>query len=665
MKPSTASRFLAATAVVAVAITGAPAIAAASNPHPVQDLLARIEAIPSWAKGVLPAAHEPAAAPVQISLALKGRNTAELRRFVAAVSDPASPSYRHFLTTAQYNRRFAPAAADLAAARTWLQRSGFVVDATAAGAGLVTAHAPAATVGRLFGTTFGLFRVAGQLLRAPLTTPTMPVALRPIVSTVVGLAQTPAVANVSPAPGYLNARPCSRYYGQRVAKHLPKVNGKHPPYAVCGYTIGQIRSAYGVDKVHSAGKGTTVAVVDAHASGTIAADVNEWSRRHGVPTLRPGQLSQVTIPGLSNPPLEAEPVFAGQQWQGEESLDIEAVHGIAPAAKIIYYSALSGFGLDLPFFVGLEPLLVALAQAVGDGRADVISNSWGGPNDTPLPVDTLLLDMITNQAAAKGITIAFATGDSGDMVAASGQRSANFPSTSPGVVAVGGTSLQVGKNGKRIAESYWGSEGVPLGIGAWEFAKKAYAGGGGGGVSTAYGQPAWQRGVVPASEATYGGLARPGRVTPDVSLVGDSTTGLLIGHTQHFPDGKDRYAEYRIGGTSLGCPLFAGLTALAVATGHQRVGLVTPTLYAKSRTAAGRSHLFYDPVGVSKLKGISRLVNIRSDYTTDGDRTSKVHYSLRLMGVLSTLHARRGFDDSTGLGVPKAPAVVAALAGKR
>ena len=665
MKPSTASRLLAATAAVVVAVTAAPALAAGSSPHPVKDLLAAIDAVPAWAKGVLPVAHPSATDPVQISLALKGRHPAELSRFVTAVSDPASPTYRHFLTNAQYNRRFAPAAADVATARAWLQRAGFVIDNTNAGVGLITAHAPTSTVGRLFGTTFGLFRVAGRLLRAPLSTPTMPAALRPIVSTVVGLAQTPAVSNVSPAPGYLNARPCSRYYGQRVAKNLPKVNGKHVPYAVCGYTIGQLRSAYGVDKVRSAGKGATVAVVDAHASRTIVADVNEWSRRNGMPALRPGQLSQVTIPGLSDPPVEAEPVFAGQQWQGEESLDIEAVHGIAPAANIVYYSALSGFGLDLPFFVGLEPLLVALAQAVGDGKADVISNSWGGPNDTPLPVDTLLLDSITNQAAAKGITISFATGDSGDMVAAAGERSANFPSTSPGVVAVGGTSLRVGKNGKRIAESYWGSEGVPLGIGAWDFAKKAYAGGGGGGVSTAYPQPAWQRGVVPASEATYGGLAHPGRVTPDVSLVGDSTTGLLIGHTQHFPDGKDRYGEYRIGGTSLGCPLFAGITALAVATAHHRVGLVTPALYAKSRTVAGQSRLFYDPVGVRQAKGISKLVNIRSDYTTDGDPTSKVHYSLRLMSVLSTLHARRGFDDSTGLGVPKTPAVVAALAAKR
>ncbi|HVT19983.1 MAG TPA: S53 family peptidase [Mycobacteriales bacterium] len=661
MKPSTASRLLAAVAAAALVVTGAPAVAAGSSPHPVKDLLGRIDAIPSWARGVLPARLAPTAAAIQIAVAVKGRNQAELRRFVAAVSDPASPSYRHFLTNAEYNRRFAPAAADVAAARSWLQHSGFVIDTTTAGIGLIAAHAPAATVGRVFSTTFGLFRVGDQLLRAPLSAPTLPSVLRPIVSTVIGLAQTPAVSHVSPAPAYLNARPCSRYYGQKVARNLPKVNGKHAPYAVCGYTARQLRSAYGVDKVRSAGRGVTVAVVGAHASSTIVSDVNTWSRRMGLPTLRPGQLSQVTLPLISDPPVEVDPVFAGQQWQGEESLDIEAVHAMAPRAKIVYYSALSGFGLSLPVFVGLEPLLLALAQAVGDGKADVVSNSWGGPSDLPTPGDTLILDAITNQAAAKGITIAFSSGDSGDMLASTGKRSADFPATSPGVVAVGGTTLQVGKNGKRISESYWGNEGVPLRVGAWDFAKRSYSGGGGGGVSTSYAEPAWQRGVVPKRFATFGGV-RPGRVEPDLSLVGDSTTGMLVGLTQHFPDGTDRYGEYRIGGTSLGCPLFSGMLALAVSTAGHRLGLVTPALYAKSRTAAGRSRLFYDPVAVPKTNGVSRLVNVRADYASDGDATSKVVYSLRLMSVLGTLHARRGYDDSTGLGVPKAPALVAALA---
>jgi subtilase family serine protease len=653
-------------AVFGVLATGAPALAVTQS-APASGVVALVDAIPAWAKGVLPAALEPATAPVQISLLLKGRHEAELQRFVAQVSDPASPSYRHFLTRAEYAKRYAPTAAEAGTARASLQRAGFVVDATTPTRGLITAHATSALVGKLFDTTFGLFHVAGQLLRAPLSQPTLPAALRPVVSTVIGLAQNAAVSNATPAAAFVNARPCSRYYGQRVAKKDPKFQGVHQPFAICGYTMKQVRSVYGVDQVHSTGRGATVGVVDAFASPTIGADVNNWSHRMGVPKLASDQLTQVTLPGMSSLPELTPlglPVLDPQGWAGEESLDVEAVHGMAPDAKIFYYSALSGFGLNVgPYEVGLEPLIIALAQAVEAGKVDIVSNSWGGANDNPTPGDDLVINTITNQAAAEGITIDFSSGDSADEVAADGARAADFPATSPGVTAVGGTTLEVGRNGKRISESYWGTQKVTMAkSGKWDFKAKTFSGGAGGGVSTAFAEPAWQHGVVPASETTYGGLTRPGRVEPDVSMVADSTTGILIGQTQHFSDGTDKYSEYRIGGTSVSCPLFSGLLALAVARGNHRLGLVTPTLYAKSRTAAGRARLFYDPVAIPRRHGMSTLANVRPDFTATDNPKSKVTYSLRILSNLSTLHALHGYDDSTGLGTPRAPALVAALA---
>jgi subtilase family serine protease len=384
----------------------------------------------------------------------------------------------------------------------------------------------------------------------------------------------------------------------------------------------------------------------------------------GLPRLASGQLVQQILPGLSSLPEVAPaglPIVDPQGWAGEESLDIEAVHGIAPSANIRYYAALAGFGINAGASeVGLEPLIVALAQAVGDGKADIVSNSWGGANDSPTPGDVQVFDLITNQAAAKGITIDFSSGDSGDEVAQSGKRLANFPATSPAVTAVGGTTLEIGKRNQRLSESYWGTEKVPLAKGRWDFAHKSFSGGAGGGVSTAYAEPSWQRGIVPASEATYGGVA-PGRVEPDVSMVADSTTGILIGQTQHFADGHDGYGEYRIGGTSVSCPLFSGLVALAVTKAHHRLGLITPTLYAKARTTTGRDRLFYDPVAIARAGGRSTLANVRPDFTATDNPASKVIYSLRLLSNLSTLHALRGYDDSTGLGAPRAPAVVAAL----
>jgi subtilase family serine protease len=664
MKPRTATRLVSVAAVVAIAATGAPALASTGDAHPVKSLVGLIDAIPAWAAGVAPKVLEPATAPVQITLALKGRDEAGLERFDAEVSNPASAMYRHFLTKAEYEQRFAPAASELGAVRSWLQSKGFVVDATTASRGLVTAHAPSALVAGLFNTTFGLFKVAGQLLRSPLSEPTMPSGLRAVVSTVIGLAQNPAVSNASPAPAFINARPCSHYFGQKMAAKQPKYDGNRQAYAICGYKVAQVRSAYGLNKVALTGKGATVGVVDAFASPTITQDVNEWSRRQGIPGLGAGQLDQVALPGMSSLP-EVNivlPILDGQGWQEEESLDVEAVHGIAPGANIVYYSALNGFGLNVgPYEVGLEPLIVALGEAVESDKVQVVSDSWGGANDAPTPGDDLILNLITDEAAAEGITIDFSSGDSGDQVASNGARAADFPATSPGVTAVGGTTLEVGKHGQRVAETYWGTLKAPVKKGRWDIKGKIFNGAGGGGVSTSYAEPSWQKGVVPASETTYGGLARPGRVEPDVSMVADSTTGLAIGLTEHFADGTDHYGEFRIGGTSLSCPLFSALLALAIGKAGHGLGLINPTLYSKAGTAAGRAKLFNNPTAITRSHGESTLANVRPDYAATDNPKSAVSYTLRLLGNVGTLHALPGYDDSTGLGTPKGPALIAAL----
>ncbi len=667
VKTGSTLRLAAAAAVLAVTALEAPALAAGPTAQPVRSLASVIEAIPAWARDVLPAKLESPDALVQFSVLLKGRHPAALRRFDAAVSDPTSASYRHFLTRAEFARRFGPAPAETAAARTWLRHAGFTIDNTTPGGTLITAHATSALVGKVFATTFGLFDVAGRLLRAPLSQPTMPTALRPLAATVVGLAQTPAVSDASPPTGYINAHPCSRYYGQKVASTLPSYQGRHAPYAVCGYTMGQIRSAYGVNQVHSTGRGVTVGIVDAYASPTVESDVDTWSQRMGLPRLRPGQLTQHTFPGESSLPelsLLGVPILDGQGWAGEETLDIEAVHGMAPDASIAYYSAVA----NLPYEevagigVGVDNLLLALAQAVESGKVDLVSNSWGDDSEDTVLGDVQVLNAITNEAAAEGVTIAFSSGDDGDELALTGHRVADFPTTSPGVVTVGGTTLQIGRTGARVSESYWGTQKIPFTKGKWDYQHKVYMYGGGGGDSTIFREPAWQYGIVPADEATYGGLMQPGRVEPDVSMVADPTTGIALGLTQSFADGATRYGEYRIGGTSLASPLFTGLLALADAEAHHRLGLVTPTMYADSRTAAQRQRLFYDPVPVAKRGALTRLADVRPDYTTGDNPKSAVIYTLRTIGVLGTLQALPGYDDSTGLGTPNAPALVAALA---
>lgn len=623
--------------------------------------------LPGWAHGT-PKAAVASGTSVPFVLQLAGRHTAELHQLASEVSNPSSARYRHFLSPARYRARYAPDAGAVDTVTSVVRAAGLDVVGVSADRSFVTVQGPAGVVGDLFSTTFGLFDVAGSLLRSPLSAPVLPTALRGLVSNVAGLAQDQPLRpthvldtpDAAPSPAFVNARPCSAFYGQKTATAQPSYEGRHAPYAICGYTPKQLRAAYGVPATTLTGKGASVGIVDAFASPTILSDANTYATKHGDEPFAKGQFADDSPPLLSSLPEDPTGLLLDPQgWAGEETLDVEAVHAMAPDAKVVYQGALSPFG---PF------LYVALAQLVEGGKVQVVSNSYGTGDDSPLPTDQLVFDQVTTEAASLGVTIDFSSGDDGDQSdpSAGGARTADFPATSPGVTAVGGTSLHIAKDGSRTLETYWGTRKSVLTAdgSAWDLKDSTFSGAGGGGVSTQYAEPAWQKGVVPDDLATFGGV-KPGRVEPDVSMDADSTTGMLVGQTETFAGGKVAYGEFRIGGTSLSCPLFSGMLALAVqARGGKGLGLVTPTLYKAASTPSAAAKVFYDPdaVSVDKAAGDqSTIGNVRSDYADPTDTTSEVSFSLRTLGNLGTLHALPGYDDSTGLGAPRAKALVAAL----
>jgi len=122
---------------------------------------------------------------------------------------------------------------------------------------------------------------------------------------------------------------------------------------------------------------------------------------------------------------------------------------------------------------------------------------------------------------------------------------------------------------------------------------------------------------------------------------GDVTTGMLIGETQTFPDGA-HYDQYRIGGTSLSSPLFAGMTALAVQHAGSAVGLLNPTIYANAATG-----VFTDVSGPGPDPG-----NVRVDFANGLDASDGLLYSVRTFDQDTSLAVGLGWDDVTGLGTP-------------
>lgn len=141
-------------------------------------------------------------------------------------------------------------------------------------------------------------------------------------------------------------------------------------------------------------------------------------------------------------------------------------------------------------------------------------------------------------------------------------------------------------------------------------------------------------------------------MAPDVSALADPNTGMLIGQTQSFPDGS-YYSEYRIGGTSLASPLFAGMMADVQARAGTDIGFANPMLYAK---ASAFSDILPAPAG---------LAVIRSDYANYVDASSGYLATARVIGYDAplTIHAGAGYDDVTGLGTPDGQSWVSALSG--
>src|SRR3954462_13251938 len=221
---------------------------------------------------------------------------------------------------------------------------------------------------------------------------------------------------------------------------------------------------------------------------------------------------------------------------------------MAPGADIVYVGAPNNF----------QDLDAALNHVVDRRLAQIVTNSYGFSGEFLPPGFIKPYNDTFTQAAAEGIGVYFSSGDSGDEVANLGVASVDWPASSPWVTAVGGTSLGVTQSDGYLGETGWGTLRAPLAGNAW--GTPVFQFGGGGGTSRLFAEPRYQQGVVGNDLATRWGPT-PARVVPDVAMDGDPNTGMLVGQTQTFSDGA-YYDEYRIGGTSLSSPLFAGVMAL-------------------------------------------------------------------------------------------------------
>jgi kumamolisin len=323
-----------------------------------------------------------------------------------------------------------------------------------------------------------------------------------------------------------------------LAAIAPAASPAAPPAPVA-YTPPQLADAYGFPNAGS-GAGQCIAIIEL-GGGYKVADLHAYFTGLG---LTPPKIKSRAVDGGGNHP-------SGETGgaDSEVMLDIEVIGAIAPGATIVVYFAPN---TDAGF-------LNAISTAIHDtaNKPSVVSISWGGPEAAWTGQAMKAMDAVFQDAAALGVTICCAAGDDGSSdvrnpATDDGLLHADFPASSPFVLACGGTRLEPGTDG--TTETVWngGRKG----------------GATGGGVSEFFGRPAWQQSAAVPVSANSGHHA--GRGLPDVAANADPATGYLI-----RVDGQ----QMVIGGTSAVAPLYAALVALCNEQLGHRLGYLNPALY--------------------------------------------------------------------------------------
>lgn len=283
------------------------------------------------------------------------------------------------------------------------------------------------------------------------------------------------------------------------------------------------------------GKGQCIGIIEL-GGGYKTADLKKYFASLGIKT---PSVKAVSVDGGKNSPSTADSA------DGEVMLDIEVAGAVAPDAKIVVYFCPN---TDKGF-------LDAVTTAIHDARnkPSVISISWGAAEVNWTPQSLNNFNEAFKAASLLGVTICCAAGDQGSSDNESdGKVHADFPASSPFVLACGGTSLKVNNN-EIASETVWHDSNTSAT---------------GGGVSDYFPLPDYQANAnVPLSISTK----FKGRGLPDVAADADPNTGYNV-----RVDGQNMV----IGGTSAVAPLMAGLVARINEQNKSNVGFINPKLYA-------------------------------------------------------------------------------------
>jgi kumamolisin len=429
---------------------------------------------------------------------------------------------RNHLSRADFARHHGASRADLDAVREFAEAHGLAVVQEHAGRRTLVLAGTVAQFSDAFDVELHHCSHPGGTYRGRTGFVNVPTELSGIIEAVLGLDNRPQ------AEAHFRMQPTKARRRSRPAQA-----------GATAFTPVQLAAVY--DFPQGDGAGECIALIEL-GGGYKPQDLQTYFSGLGVPL--------PTVTAVSVDQATNQPTGSADGPDGEVMLDIEIAGAIAPAAAIAVYFAPN---TDAGF---LDAVTTAIHDEVR--KPSVVSISWGGAESTWTQQAMTTMDQAFQAAAAMGITVCVAAGDSGSTDGVSdGSNHVDFPASSSYALACGGTSLQV--NGTTIVSEVVWNDGNPA------------SGAGGGGVSTFFALPSWQQGLdTTDTEGTRTPLSMRG--VPDVSADADPQTGyniLVDGTTAVF------------GGTSAVAPLWAGLIARINAAAGHAAGFMNPALYGQ------------------------------------------------------------------------------------
>jgi subtilase family serine protease len=445
------------------------------------------------------------------------------------------------------------------------------------------------------------------------------------------------------------------------------------------YTPQQIRAAYDVNavpplsvngqSVPNYGQGQTIVLVDSYGSPTASSDLQKFHDTFFAALPNP---SFNEIYPLGNPNFPSSSTSTGQSgptaaanWSGEATLDIEWSYAIAPLAHIILVAVPPA---ETEGVQGLPNLFKAISSEINATPAGtVFSMSFGITEQTfggAAGAQTTKFDAVFQQGLAKGDNFFAATGDFGTYnTAKQAHKTANYqyptvgwPTTSPYVVAVGGTQLQYGwtwdpTSNDPSTTGYWNATPGGDTQAVWNESWAPIATGGG--ASALYARPSWQ------TVAGYGSS----RLVPDVSWNAAVNGGVEVYITAYpqYNCGNSTGCWTFFGGTSAATPQTAASIALVnaarAAAGESPIGFLDPILYsgagASDYTDVGPVHEGSAPpiFAGSEVTASGAVTTVNKSV---GDLVDNQLWQIPVAGYPTTA----GNDPTTGWGVPDVATLV-------